>query len=163
MSCNNSIEDYLENCYRNMPIRGNNSVNRNIPYVLFGNSRNIEDSYLLYYRFIECFYKKKNYQSNFISKALKDSKNIYLKNFREEEIDNIVQEIVCLRNQYVHSGYHINGGNLKVKSKDGKINYNAKVDFNWIYKRTKLLYYVVIDIIYKQILKINKYNYNKHF
>ena len=80
-----------------------------------------------------------------------------------KELDNIVQEIVCLRNQYVHSGYHINGGNLKVKSKDGKINYNAKVDFNWIFKRTKLLYYVVIDIIYKQILKINKYNYNKHF
>ena len=163
LSFKDNIDDYLKNCYKNMQIRGNNSVNRNIPYILFGHSRNIEDSYLLYYRFIECFYKKKNYQSNFIFKALNDSKNIYLRNFKEEDIENVVQEIVCLRNQYVHSGYHIKGGNLKVKSKDEKINYNVKVDFDWIYKRTKLLYYIVIDIIYKQILKIDKYNYNKHF
>ncbi len=38
LSCKEKIEDYLSNCYKNMPIRGNNSVNRNIPYVLFGHS-----------------------------------------------------------------------------------------------------------------------------
>lgn len=163
LSYNCKIDDYLVKCYQNMPIRGNSTVNRNISYVLFEHSRNIEDSYLLYYRFIECFYKRKNYQTNYISKALNDSKDIYLKYYKDDDFDNIVQEIVCLRNKYVHSGYHLKGSNLKVKSKDEKINYNAKVDFDWIYKRTKLLYYVVIDIIYKQILNIENYKYNKHF
>ena len=37
------------------------------------------------------------------------------------------------------------------------------VDFDWIYERTKILYEIVIDIIFKNMLQYENYGFNKHF
>ena len=164
LAISDSIEDYLSRCYMKLPIRNSNNANRNIIHVIFNKPRNIEDSFLLFYRFVECYYKRKNYRTNYLIKSLTESKNIYLEYFRDEELENVIQEIICLRNHYIHSGYYIHRGQLPIKFKDDKSkNYSAKADINWIYKRTKMLYYVTIDILYKQILNYDTYDYSKHF
>jgi len=159
-----NVADYLLNCYTSLPIRKSNVSNRNIPYVLFNKHRSVEDSFLLFYRFVECYYKKGNYQDTYLSKSFIDAKEIYLKYFKEEDFDNVLQEIISLRNHYVHSGYYIHGERLAIKFKEDKNkNHSAKADFEWIYLRTKFLYYVAIDIIYRQKLGYEKYTYRKHF
>lgn len=52
----------------------------------------------------------------------------------------------------------------KIDKKTNPKNYIAKnVDINWIYKRTKILYDIVIDIIFKNMLNYEDYNFNKLF
>lgn len=162
--------DFLKECYSKIPFRKSNSEIRNIPYIVLKTSRGLEDNFLMFYRFIECFYKKTSSagQKRFISLSISEhyaSKH----NLIEEQIENYAQEIICLRNRYVHAGYYIKNDSLKISFEriDGRKNpkdYTANnVDVDWIYERTFLLYQVVIDIIYKNMLGYDSYRFLRHF
>lgn len=169
----NSVKDnllqFLYRCYTRIPYRNSKNEVRNIPYIILNTSRNIEDSFLMFYRFIECYYKQqkiKGIKSSFIKYSIennyKDSKKI-------KNIENLVQEIICLRNHYAHNGYHISNKKLyiafkSINKKANPKNYRAEnVDFDWIYERTKILYEIVIDIIFRNMLQYDNYSFNKHF
>ena len=60
----------------------------------------------------------------------------------------------------------VTGGNLvpKVNGKANPKNYIAKnVDVDWIYEKTKILYEIVVDIIFRKMLNYDNYKFNKHF
>lgn len=168
---NNSVKEnllqFLFKCYTTIPYRNSRNEVRNIPYIILNTSRNIEDNFLMFYRFIECYYKQQNIkdiQTTFIKYSIEN-------NYKDkiENIENIVQEIICLRNHYVHKGYYIQNKKLfiafpKIDKKANPKNYIAEnVDFNWLYERTKILYEIVIDIIFKNMLQYDNYEFNKHF
>ena len=168
-SVKEDLMQFLFECYTKIPYRNSKNEVRNIPYIILNTSRNIEDNFLMFYRFIECYYKQQH---------IKDIKNSFIKysidnNYKNKEkiksIENLVQEIICLRNHYVHSGYHISNKTLyiafpKIDKKANPKNYRAEnVDFDWIYKRTKILYEIVIDIIFRNMLQYDNYAFNKHF
>lgn len=170
-SVSDSINTFLFNCYNSIPYRDSKSEIKNITHIVFGGARNIEDSFLMFYRFIECYYKKqkiKGITGNFISYSI-------INNYRDvsnpllENIDNLTQEIICLRNQYVHSGYYLKNNCLRIKfkkigRKSNPNNYTVNnVDVKWIYERTKILYDIVIDIIFKNMLGYAEYEYKKKF
>ena len=154
-----------------IPYRNSKNEIRNIPYIILYTSRNLEDNFLMFYRFIECYYKKQpieNIKRTFIEYSIK---NNYKENLglNEEEFENLVYEIISLRNHYVHEGYYIKNEELyisfpKINQKTNPKNYVAKnVDVKWIYEKTKILYKIVIDIIFKNMLNYQNYNFNKHF
>ena len=168
-SVKEDLMQFLFKCYTKIPYRNSKSEVRNIPYIILNTSRDIEDNFLMFYRFIECYYKQQH---------IKDIKNSFIKysidnNYKNKEkiknIENMVQEIICLRNHYVHNGYHISNKILyiafpRIEKKANPKNYIAEnVDFDWIYKRTKILYEIVIDIIFKNMLQYDNYKFNKHF
>ena len=170
---NNSVTvdlmQFLFNCYTKIPYRNSKNEVRNIPYIILNTSRNIEDNFLMFYRFIECYYKQqhiKGINNSFIRYSID---NNYKNKEEINNIENMVQEIICLRNHYVHNGYHISNKKLyiafpKIEKKANPKNYRAEnVDFDWIYKRTKILYEIVIDIIFKKMLQYDNYEFNKHF
>ena len=49
---------FLNSCYNAIPYRKSKTEIRNIPYIVLNTSRNIEDNFLMFYRFVECYYKK---------------------------------------------------------------------------------------------------------
>ena len=170
---NNSVKEnllqFLFKCYTTIPYRNSRNEVRNIPYIILNTSRNIEDNFLMFYRFIECYYKQqplKDIQTTFIKYSIESN---YKDKEKIENIENLVQEIICLRNHYVHKGYYIQNKKLfiafpKVDKKANPKNYIAEnVDLNWLYKRTKILYEIVIDIIFKNMLQYDNYEFNKHF
>lgn len=76
----------------------------------------------------------------------------------------------CLRNRYVYSGYYIKNNSLWITFKDldektSKLkNYTLNnVDDKWISERTKILYTIVIDIIFKNMLEYKKYKFKRMF
>ena len=163
-----SIIEFLKNCYVSIPLR-NDVQFRNIPYVVSSTSRSIEDNFLTFYRFIECYYKKtniKNIKSSFISYSIEHN---YYKKLSDDQIDDYSHEIISLRNHYIHSGYYIKNNSLRIKydqinNKANPKNYtNNFVCIEWIYDRTMMLYKICIDIIYKDMLKYNDYHFTKHF
>lgn len=170
---NNSVKEnllqFLFKCYTTIPYRNSRNEVRNIPYIILNTSRNIEDNFLMFYRFIECYYKQqplKDIQTTFIKYSIESN---YKDKEKIENIENLVQEIICLRNHYVHKGYYIPNKKLfiafpKIDKKANPKNYTAEnVDFEWLYKRTKILYQIVIDIIFKNMLQYDNYEFNKHF
>lgn len=170
---NNSVKEnllqFLFKCYTTIPYRNSRNEVRNIPYIILNTSRNIEDNFLMFYRFIECYYKQqplKDIQTTFIKYSIESN---YKDKEKIENIENLVQEIICLRNHYVHKGYYIHNKKLfiafpKIDKKANPKNYTAEnVDFEWLYKRTKILYQIVIDIIFKNMLQYDNYEFNKHF
>lgn len=112
-------------------------------HIVIKTSRSIEDNFLLFYRFIECYYKKQqisNIRTTFITYSIK-----------------------------VHSGYFIKNSCLRVSFdrinrtrnfRDYTVN---NVDIHWIYERTKMLYTIVIDIIFHNMLGYSDYMFNMHF
>ena len=165
----NSVSDELRNffqkCYNLIPYRKSKNEIRNIPYIILNTSRNIEDNFLVFYRFIECYYKSNGHYDDFISYSL-------VNNYKKEKIVNVedlTREIISLRNHYVHDGYFINNKRLeiiypKINHKKNPKDYFANdVDIDWIYKKTKILYNIVIDIIFSNMLKYSDYKFNKHF
>lgn len=152
-----SIGPFLKKCYQTIDYRNNSDRLRNIYGIITKQTRNIEDDFLLYYRFIECYYKAMK-----TNKVLERSINEHYTSINSKiEIKKMAAEIVNLRNHYVHSGYHIKGKTLKIDGKkfgiDSYIINNA--DINWIYHKTCILYKIAIDIIYKDILCYDKYTY----
>lgn len=167
VSVKDDILSYLSKCYEYLPFRKNKGEVRNIPYIIMSTSRNIEDNYLMFYRFIECYYKRKSSKgiaSNFISYSINNNFN---KDHRltSKDVRILSQEIICLRNQYVHTGYHLKNNTLRIKFKDNKNeDYTiTNVDFNWIYEKTEILYKIALDIIFVDMLKYNTYVFNRHF
>lgn len=170
-SVTNDVLEFLLNCYSSIPYRNSKNEIRNIPYIILETSRNLEDNFLMFYRFIECYYKQqpiKDIKTTFIKYSIE---NNYKKVNQIEEniIENIVYEIISLRNHYVHKGYYIKDKKLyiafpKVNGKANPKNYIAKnVDVDWIYEKTKILYEIVVDIIFRKMLNYDNYKFNKHF
>lgn len=160
-----NILDFLKNCYCSIPYRNSKSEIRNIPYIVLNTNRSLEDNFLMFYRFIECYYKRNNHRNDFISYSL-------LNNHKDElnfSIEDLTAEIISLRNHYVHTGYFIDNCKLKIEYKkiNGKKNprnyFATNVDFDWILLRTKILYDIVIDIIYRNMLSYEEYIFNKCF
>jgi len=163
--------DFLEKCYVTIPYRNSKTEIRNIPYIVMKTSRSIEDNFLMFYRFIECYYKKQqisNIRKTFVTHSIKEHYTIK-HNLTDEEVEKYAQEIICLRNHYVHSGYYIKNSclrisfdkiNRKKNPKDYTVN-NA--DVRWIYERTRILYKIAIDIIFNNILGYQEYKFDKHF
>lgn len=166
-SVNCSISDFLEICYSRIPYRKSKMEIRNIPYIIMGHSKNIEDDFLMFYRFIECYYKKQkipNIKKTFLAYSIIEH---YLKknSMSDSKVEDYSREIISLRNQYVHSGYYLKNSSLKVKyekingkknPKDHTIN---NIDIDWIYERTKMLYDIAIDIIFTKMLGFDEYNF----
>ena len=160
-----SIEllEFIKLCYLRIPYRNCKGEIRNIPYVILNTYRNIEDNFLMFYRFIECYYKRQNIKK-FIEKSIQNHYN----NAKHiiENIENEAQEIVCLRNHYVHSGYYIKNNSLKIcfsKEKRDARDYTVMADFEWVYEKTKELYLIVVDIIFVEMLGIKTYSFEKMF
>ena len=52
----------------------------------------------------------------------------------------------------------------KIGRKKNPKDYTANdVDLHWIYKRTQILYRIVIDIIFKDMLGYEEYRFTRHF
>ena len=125
----------------------------------------------MFYRFIECYYKQqsiKDIKRTFIKYSIENNyKNI--DKIEEGKLEELVYQIISLRNHYVHEGYYIKDKKLyitfpKIDKKPNPKNYiEEKVDVQWIYEKTKILYEIVIDIIFKNMLNYEEYNFNKHF
>ena len=171
-SVNDDLLEFLYKCYFFIPYRNSKTEIRNIPYIILNTSRNLEDNFLMFYRTIECYYKKqkiKNIVNTFIQYSI--TNNYKKGNYKNGgEIENLSQEIICLRNHYVHSGYYIKNNSLKIvfKNIDNNVpnpkNYTVNnVNFDWIYERTKILYDIVIDIIFSNMLGYIDYKFDKHF
>ena len=86
-SIENSVSDdilfFLSKCYKLIPYRNSKSEIRNIPYVIFDYSRNIEDIFLMLYKTIECYYKKQNIKgitSSFINYSIHNNYDKFKKN-----------------------------------------------------------------------------------
>lgn len=162
--------DFLKKCYLTIPYRNSKTEIRNIPYIIMKTSRCIEDNFLLFYRFIECYYKKQpieNIKKLFVSYSIRE--HYMRKNgLSEDAVEKYVQEIICLRNHYVHSGYYIRNSCLKVSfdrinKKKNEKDYTVNIDIKWIYDRTKILYLIAIDIIFFKILGYTDYNFENDF
>ena len=154
--------EFLKRCYSTIPYRNSKNDIRNIPYIIMHISQSVEDNYLMFYRFIECYYKRqsvKYFINEGIKKHYKESPKL-----TEQQIEQYTQEIICLRNDYTHSGYYIKNSSLKIKfgKKNDSRNYTAKADYEWIYSRTKMLYWIAIDIIFVDMLGISNYQYKKN-
>ena len=156
ISISTRLIEFLENCYKNIPYRNSGSKFRNIPYIVNSTTKSLEDNFLMFYKFIECYYQK---GSNSIIKGLTDHYSSIETLIKNEFLDQTALEIVKLRNHYVHSGYYIRNNCLNLKK--GKTITN--INIQWIFLRTRLLYLVAIDIIFKEMLGFEKYNYKKLF
>lgn len=164
-SVSDDITSFIYKCYTLMPYRKGRSAIRNIPYIIFDYSRNLEDTFLMLYRTVEIYYKSKGNAKSFISYSInnnyKDDKER-----SKDEIEILSQQIISLRNHYVHTGYYIKNNCLRIKFDENSNlkNYTENgVDFDWIYKRTKILYSIVINIIFEDILGYSDYKYGKKF
>lgn len=165
------LMNFLNRCYTSIPHRKSKTEIRNIPYIVMRTSRSVEDNFLIFYRFIECYYKKSqvpNIKRTFISYSIKEH-YARKKTLTDEQIENYSQEIICLRNHYVHAGYYIKNSSLRISFnrinreknlKDYTVN-NA--DAYWIYDRTKILYEIVIDLIFSKMLGYENYKFDKNF
>ena len=129
-SVQNDLLTFLKKCYEAIPYRKSSTDIRNIPYIVLRTARNIEDNFLMFYRFIECYYKKKKIsgiKKNFVSYGIEKN---YVKhhNLSKEQIERYTQEIICLRNHYVHSGYYLKNSSLKIAFSKGKDERNYTVN-----------------------------------
>ena len=165
-SVEKDMATFLTECYRKIPYRKSKTYIRNIPYIVIKSERGIEDTFLSYYRFIESYYKSsgiKGAKNTFIQMGIKNHSS--KRTLSEDEQEKLIYEIISLRNQYVHSGYYLKNCCLKVKYPKIKNKKNPKdytvnsIDVRWIYDRTIILKEIVIDIIFKEMLGFENYNY----
>ncbi len=98
-SIENSVSDdilvFFSKCYKLIPYRNSKSEIRNIPYVIFDYSRNIEDIFLMLYKTIECYYKKQNIKgitSSFINYSIHNNYDKFKKK-TEDEIEDLARQI----------------------------------------------------------------------
>lgn len=153
------LSTFLTNCYTNISYRSAKSEIRNSKDVIITKSRHLEDLFGSYYRFIECYLKKKGYKNDFMIYALEHYYNQSL------DCEKTAKEIITLRNHYIHSGYYIKNDCLKIKftPKENKQNYSVDANVKWIYNQTLILYKTAIDIIFKEILNYPEYKYKQSF
>ena len=75
-SVTNDVLEFLLNCYSSIPYRNSKNEIRNIPYIILETSRNLEDNFLMFYRFIECYYKQqpiKDIKTTFIKYSIENN------------------------------------------------------------------------------------------
>ena len=156
---------FLKRCYTKIPYRDIQGDVRNIPYVIMNSYRNIEDNFLMFYRFIEFRYKRKKHydeQEDYVKEAIYE--HYKCGDLCEDWVQAQSKEIVCLRNHYAHEGYYIHNSVLKINYKRrADCNYEVIADFEWLYKKTKILYLMVIDIIFTEMLGFQEYDFQKRF
>lgn len=155
-----TLAEFLQRCYQKIPYRNSKPEIRNIPYVVVHNYRGLEDNFLMYFRFIETYYKKqqiKGIQSGFIKWSLDN--NYKLEEMSDKTKETIANEIVSLRNRYVHSGYYLKNNSLRVNRENEKGYTVNNIGAEWIYEKTKILRAIVIDIIFSNMLEFDSYNY----
>ena len=66
---------FLQTAYQSIEYRKGRQSIRNIPYIVIDKSRQIEDNFLTYFRFIECYNKSKGIngkQYDFFNKVLSE-------------------------------------------------------------------------------------------
>lgn len=150
---------FLKQCYTNVSYRSAKSEIKNLYDVIFKQDRILEDIFNSYYRFIECYLKKKGYKNNFMSYALEH----YYK--QSLDYEKVAREIITLRNHYVHNGYYIDNHCLTIKYHPSETTktYSVKADINWIYNQTLILHEIAVDIIFKEILNYPEYKYKQSF
>ena len=150
---------FLKQCYTNVSYRSAKSEIKNLYDVIFKQDRILEDIFNSYYRFIECYLKKKGYKNNFMSYALE---HYYKQSLDYEKVE---REIITLRNHYVHNGYYIDNHCLTIKYHPSETTktYSVKADINWIYNQTLILHEIAVDIIFKEILNYPEYKYKQSF
>lgn len=162
---------FLKKCYEKIPYRNSKTEYRNIPYIVLKTSRGIEDNFLMFYRFIECYYKKQQIpgiMKKFVTYSLEEH-YAGKHSLTEEQVENYAQEIICLRNHFVHAGYYIKNSSMKIcfdkiNRRKNPRDYTVNgVDVRWIYDRTKILYEIVIDIIFDKMLGYSEYKFYRHF
>lgn len=163
-SVSDEFSNFIKKCYEKIPYRNSENEIRNIPYIILKTSRSLEDNFLMFYRFIECYYKNKN--RFFLLEGLKGLSE-YKGKDKSNDIEDLICEIKNLRNHYTHSGYFIKNKEIKIVNKYGSKKYQnveyITVDYDWIYKRTMILYKVVINIIFTEMLEYKKYKFDIHF
>ena len=76
------------------------------------------------------------------------------------EAEDLANEIITLRNHYVHSGYYIKNECLRIKTREHCKCYIVKADTEWIYERTKILYDCSIDIIFRDMLGFETHSFS---
>lgn len=109
-SVSDELKSFFQKCYNLIPYRNSKSEIRNIPYIILNTSRNLEDNFLMYYRFIECYYKNNGHYNDFISYSL-------INNYKKDitsNIEDLTREIISLRNHYAHNGYFIDNKMLEI-------------------------------------------------
>ena len=150
---------FLKQCYTNVSYRSAKSEIKNLYDVIFKQDRILEDIFNSYYRFIECYLKKKGYKNNFMSYALEH----YYK--QSLDYEKVAREIITLRNHYVHNGYYIDNHCLTIKYHPSETTktYSVKADINWIYNQALILHEIAVDIIFKEILNYPEYKYKQSF
>ena len=157
-----SLLEFLKLCYLKIPYRHSKDEIRNIPYIVMNSYENIEDMFLMLYRFIECYYKRHGVKRTFIKKCF--AEHYHDKNSAgSEKIACYVRELICLRNHYVHSGYYIKNGYLRItfaKRGEDPRDYTAEVSVQWIYERVQIMRAMVLDIIFREMLGIEQYRYS---
>ncbi len=158
--------EFIKNCYLSIPYRNSTEDIRNIKYIILNKNRSIEDNFLTYFRFVECYYKKKTKKrSNY--RIIADAISQYYKSkgiiISRKEIDKEADEITQLRNHYVHSGYYLRDGKLKIYKKVGTsdpvLEREVDADVSWIFDKTKLLYNTAVYIIFTKLLGYQQYKY----
>ena len=167
-SVDDSILTFLQKCYSSIPYRKGNNYTRNIAYIVRDDYRNIEDIFLLFYRFIECYYRSQKIQGINYSFIQYSILNNYRKHNIKFDVDMLANQIRCLRNHYAHSGYHLRNNSLRIvynrrnKPADPRNYTEQDIDYKWIAKRTRILYEISIDIIFRSVLGYDAYDYD-HF
>lgn len=147
-SVNVSIFDFLKECYNKIPYVNGNVDSRNIPYIIMNTSRSIEDNFLMFYRFIENFYKNKGNLDDFIEVSIRN-------NYKKEinfDIEDFTRECVSLRNHYVHDGYYIPNNELEITYKSLVYKKMEKQGIKVILKTILIRVLILIGFIKEQKL-----------
>lgn len=166
-SVKDGLLDFLKKCYINMPYRDTEGATRNIPYIIINKSRNVEDNFLMLFRFLEVFYKSQNpnYRNReLIQKAISD-------HYKEKDLSDEIKkkeakEIVELRNHYVHRGYYIHESKLPIRfnrEKPTPKDYVVEANVLWLRNKIEILYSTVIDVIFTELLGYQEYSFRNIF
>lgn len=158
-SLNVDILDFLGNCYKKIPYRNNDEI-RNLFYILVRISESLEDNFLICYKFIDFYYEGLGINHPIEEAILKDYDN--------KSIDNTnkyAQEIVDVRNHFVHDCYYVRDEKIEVKHRVTKkvIRTVEGVNPEWIFERTKVLFKASINIVFKRMLGYEEYTYPKEY
>lgn len=166
-SVKDGLLDFLKKCYINMPYRDTEGATRNIPYIIINKYRNVEDNFLMLFRFLEVFYKTQNpnYRNReLIQKAISD-------HYKEKDLSDEIKkkeakEIVELRNHYVHRGYYIHESKLPIRfnrEKPTPKDYVVEANVFWLRNKIEILYSTVIDVIFTELLDYQEYSFRNIF
>lgn len=111
------------------------------------------------YKFIDFYYNARS-----IKYPIKES---LINNYKGtiKDIDTYAQEIVDLRNHYVHDCYYIKDEKIEALDKRNKKVKRVieNVNTEWIFNRVKVLFKVCIDITFKELLNYDDYRYKKEY